>query len=276
MIQRRDAISKHNKRGALRAGLLALLFHVGLIALLFVGVRWNTKDAEPVQIEIFTPPSAPSKTVEVEPEPAPKPVPKIEPKEEPKVEIKPDIALEKKKLEKEKALALKQTAALEKQNLDKQILDKQKLDAQKSDSAAKAAKAAKAEAAAKDAAKESDENIKKLVADQQRQAGAQTGAQAGAKTGVADPNYAGRVKSAVVRNTVFRSDDVVGSPAADFRVTLTPDCAVRDVKLIKPSGNSAWDQAAERAIRKTDPFPTPADGKCPPYQDLTHRPTGAP
>ena len=57
---KRDAISKHYKRGGLRALLLALLFHGGLIALLFIGVRWNTKDPEPIQIEIFTPPSVAS------------------------------------------------------------------------------------------------------------------------------------------------------------------------------------------------------------------------
>ena len=275
-MTQRDAIIKHNKRGGLRAGLLALLFHTGLVGLLFIGVSWKTKDAEPVQIEIFSPPSESAKVAEPSPEPVLKPVtmPVTEPAPEPvvkpaskiesKVETKPDIALEKKK--QEKALRDEQITALEKQKLDKQKADTKKVEAEKAEAQKKIEKIAK----------DADENIKKLVADQQRQAGAQTGALAGAKTGIADPNYAGRVKSAVVRNTVFRSDDIVGSPAADFRVTLTPDCTVRDVKLMKPSGNSAWDQAAERAIRKTDPFPTPADGKCPPYQDLTHRPTGSP
>ena len=275
-MSKRDAISKHYKRGGLRAVLLALLFHAGLIALLFVGVRWNTKNPEPIQIEIFTPPSVatvverPVAEVErpaVTPPPAEPVKPQVVPI--PKLVAQPDIALEKKKQEK-----LEQ-AQFEKEQLAKDKLEKAKLEKEKTEKADKIAKAEKALKAEK-SAQEADENIKKLVADQQRQAGAQTGAVAGAKTGTADPNYAGRVKAAVVRNTVFRTDDLVGSPASDFRVTLTPDCTVRDVKLLKASGNNAWDQAAERAIRKTDPFPTPADGKCPPYQDLTHRPSGSP
>lgn len=260
-MSKRVAISQYNKRGGLRAGLLALLFHIGLIVLLIVGVRWNTKDPEPIQIEIFSPAST-AASADL-PTPAAEKRPVIAaPVELVKPALQPDIALEKKK-----------QAKLDKEQLEKEQLAKDKLAAEKlaKEKVVKAEKL-KAEKSAQDA----DENIKKLVADQQRQAGAQTGTLAGAKTGTADPNYAGRVKSAVVRNTVFRTDDVIGSPAADFRVTLTPDCAIRDVKLIKASGNSAWDQAAERAIRKTDPFPTPADGKCPPYQDLTHRPSGSP
>ena len=276
-MSKRDAISKHNKRGGLRAVLLALFFHVGLIALLFIGVRWNTKDPEPVQVAIFTPQAAPTIASPPAREPekqaavpaAAEPVkPLVVPT--PKLAVQPDIAVEKKKQEKlEKEQQVKEQQAKErlaKEQVAKEKIEKTKLDKDKADKGLKAEKSAQ----------EADENIKKLVADQQRQAGAQTGAVAGAKTGTTDPNYAGRVKAAVVRNTVFRTDDVVGSPAADFRVTLTPDCTVRDVKLIKPSGNNAWDQAAERAIRKTDPFPTPADGKCPPYQDLTHRPSGSP
>ena len=280
-MSKRDAIRKYYKRGGLRAVLLALLFHVGLIALLFVGVRWNTKNPEPIQIEIFTPPSGAAvverplieRTITEAEKPAVKPSPAepIKPQivPSPKLVVQPDIALEKKKPEK------LEKAQLEKEQLAKDKLEKAKLEKEKTEKADKIAKAEKALKAEK-SAQEADENIKRLVADQQRQAGAQTGAVAGAKTGTADPNYAGRVKAAVVRNTVFRTDDLVGSPASDFRVTLTPDCTVRDVKLLKPSGNNAWDQAAERAIRKTDPFPTPADGKCPPYQDLTHRPSGSP
>ncbi|MDZ7653733.1 MAG: TonB family protein [Burkholderiaceae bacterium] len=47
---------------------------------------------------------------------------------------------------------------------------------------------------------------------------------------------------------------------ADFRVELLPDGAVASVRLVRASGLSGYDAAAERAIRRCDPFPRKRDG----------------
>jgi colicin import membrane protein len=47
---------------------------------------------------------------------------------------------------------------------------------------------------------------------------------------------------------------------ADFRVELLPDGAVASVRLVRASGLAGYDAAAERAIRRCDPFPRKRDG----------------
>ena len=47
---------------------------------------------------------------------------------------------------------------------------------------------------------------------------------------------------------------------ADFRVELLPDGAVASVRLVRASGLPGYDEAAERAIRRCDPFPRKRDG----------------
>ena len=85
--------------------------------------------------------------------------------------------------------------------------------------------------------------------------------------------WAGRVKSAIRENTTFVAPpDMVGNPQVVFRVTLSPDCALIRVDRINSSGVLSWDQAAERAVRKTNPFPRFPGGQCPPSFELTSRP----
>jgi len=61
---------------------------------------------------------------------------------------------------------------------------------------------------------------------------------------------------------VFRvgSQQISGNPKAVFDVRLDRDGRIQDVRLKQSSGNAAWDSAAERAIRRTDPFPCPRSG----------------
>lgn len=46
---------------------------------------------------------------------------------------------------------------------------------------------------------------------------------------------------------------------AEFLVTLLPGGTVLNARLIKPSGNAAYDDAVERAILKSQPLPIPTD-----------------
>ena len=86
------------------------------------------------------------------------------------------------------------------------------------------------------------------------------GAASGGRT---DGGYAARVAGAIRANTTFQVPaDLEGNPKAVFAVQLRADCTVVSVRLRKSSGVPAWDQAAERGIQRTDPFPRPADGSC--------------
>jgi colicin import membrane protein len=68
----------------------------------------------------------------------------------------------------------------------------------------------------------------------------------------------GRISSHI-RRFVVMPPDVVGNPQAEFEVSLIPTGEVLNVKLSRSSGNPAYDNAVERAIRKASPLPLPAD-----------------
>ena len=53
---------------------------------------------------------------------------------------------------------------------------------------------------------------------------------------------------------------------------LQPNGKIVSVQLSRSSGTPAWDLAAERAIRRTDPFPCPSNGACAPALTVSHGP----
>src|SRR5690606_38831392 len=114
-------------KGTLRAFALALLMHGLLIAMLFVGLRWQTSAPEGIAAELWEPvvqangaepetPKEPPKLAKAEPEPEPEPEPVPEPEPEPVPQpepaqaqpeptppAKPDIALEQERKAREEA-----------------------------------------------------------------------------------------------------------------------------------------------------------------------------
>ena len=93
----------------------------------------------------------------------------------------------------------------------------------------------------------------------------------GSTSGARDAGYAARVSSAIRNNTTF-FQQISGNPKAVFDVRLDRDGRIQDVRLKHSSGNAAWDSAAERAIRRTDPFPCPRSGSCESTLEIHHGP----
>jgi colicin import membrane protein len=87
-------------------------------------------------------------------------------------------------------------------------------------------------------------------------------------------SYGGRVAAAVRPNVVFPDADLVsGNPGAEFDIKLAPDgTIVGTPKLTKSSGLPAWDEAALRALQKTEKLPRDIDGTVPPGLIVTLRP----
>jgi len=103
--------------------------------------------------------------------------------------------------------------------------------------------------------------------------GGSSGASGGGASSNRNAEWAVRVKSAIRENTTFVAPpDMTGNPQVVFRVTLSPDCALIRVDRINSSGVPSWDQAAERAVRKTNPFPRFPSWQCPSSFELTSRP----
>jgi colicin import membrane protein len=70
--------------------------------------------------------------------------------------------------------------------------------------------------------------------------------------------YIARIQSKVRGNWIL-PQELQGNPEAIFLVTQLPTGEVLLIKLLKSSGNPAYDQAVERAILKSSPLPLPSD-----------------
>lgn len=218
---------------------LAVLMHVLLAVLIIYGIRWQTQKPEAVEVELVrAAPPAPSIPPESKPEPKPEPPPppKPEPKPEPvKPPPKPDIAQkEKPKPPKPEPKPVPKSEPAKpapdpfKEQLERELKDTEKRKA--------------ADTAAQEAAKE----LASLKAQQAKSAQA-----------LEMGKYIAAIRGKV-RGNIVLPPDIKGNPEAVFEVTQLPSGEVLSVKLKKSSGNPAWDDATERAIRKSSPLPKPA------------------
>ena len=68
--------------------------------------------------------------------------------------------------------------------------------------------------------------------------------------------YINRIRQKVRSNWIL-PPDLSGNPEAIFEVIQLPTGEVLSVKVLKASGNPAYDAAVERAILKSSPLPLP-------------------
>ena len=237
------------------------------------------------------PPPPPARTPRVEP------APKVIAPPEPKV----DIALEQEKKRKllaqkkaradeqarveakaEAAAEAKAVALAEKERKLKQDLaktkaleDAKKLEAKKLEAKKQTAKELAAKEQASAAA--SEEQRKANIARSMGLAGA-TGGEASKGTaqkssGPSGPsaNYGGKVRAKVKPNIVF-TEDIAGNPSAEVEVRTALDGTVMSQRLVKSSGNKAWDDAVVKAIIRTEVMPRDVDGRVPTLMILEFRP----
>ncbi|MES2050025.1 MAG: TonB C-terminal domain-containing protein [Pseudomonadota bacterium] len=256
-----------------RSMALAAMVHGLLLAFLWVGVRWQSQQTTAVEAEVWdmTTRQAAPKPVpveEIQPEPE-KPV-KVMPKEEPLED--PEIALmqEKKRKLKEKKKQ-EELAKLEREKELKAELKKEKLAEQKKktdeDDAKK--KLLTKEQSVRD--KVFAENMRRLAG----QAGSGGTGDAAKSTGNnrGDPSYAARIAAKVRSNTVFNvSDTSSNNPTVEYRIELLPDGSLRGaIRKLKSSGVPAFDDAVEKAIEKSLPFPRDKSGEVPASIVYVHR-----
>ena len=284
--------------GALRAFGLALLVHLLLILALTWGVNWKRsnpdmsfdaelwssvpQEAAPRPVE--APPPAPAP-----PAPAPEPPLKAPP---PPVTPDVDIALEqekKRKLELQKKEAERLIVQREQDRLQEIQVKKEKEQKAKEDLAkrqaedAKKLEAKKAEDKKIEAKKlEADKQDAQRLADQRKKNLDRMLGQAGA-TGAADAkgtaqkssgpsaSYAGKVRAKVKPNIVF-TENISGNPTAEVEVRTGLDGSIISQRLIKASGNKAWDEAVIKAIIRTNSMPRDVDGRVPSPMILEFRP----
>jgi len=246
------------------SGALALVMHSLFIALLVASVNWKTPERAAMVAELWSnlPPVAAPKAVppppppKVAPEP-PKPAPKVEPKPVPKAEPKPqpkaEIDLREKREKERKA---KERAALEKKKREEQALaEKKKREEQVLAEKKKREDQAKAEALKQQQAKEAEaKRLAQEQADAQRKIAQQQAAAQAREIDKYKRDIAERIK-----RFIYEPPNIQGNPVAELDIIMLPGGEVLDVRTRKPSGQPAWDNACEGAIRKAQPLPLPSD-----------------
>ena len=264
--------------GIVRAMGLAIIAHMLLVAALTWGVRWK-RDAVIVTAEAelwsAVPQTAAPKLIEAPPPPEPvvkaAPPPVIAPKLP-----DADIALERDKQrlikekreakdkEAEKLKAAKDAQQAKEDKAEKALDDKKK--AQEKLAAAKQA----ADADAKKSEMQRQENIKRM-AGLAGATGSATATGAAQQSSGPSPGYAGRIRARIKPNIVFTAD-IAGNPTATVEVRVSPDGTITSRKLIKSSGNAAWDEAVLKAVDKTEVLPRDVDGQVPASMEISFRP----
>lgn len=239
--------------GRLPAIVLAVLVHVAFIAVLVFGVDWQNHEPAPVVAELWnslpgvTPPPPPPPQPEPKPEPEPekpKPEHKPEPKPEPPPPAKADIALKKAKEEKLKEEKLKEEKRKEEDK--KKELEKKKKEQEEQ---------------RKKAEKEYQELIARQARADEETLKANQAAENARRAAASARNseigkYTGMIRDKI-RGNIVAPPDMLGNPQAVFEVTVIPSGEVINVRMTKSSGNAAYDNAVERAIRKSSPLPLP-------------------
>jgi colicin import membrane protein len=223
------------------SGALTLVMHLLFFALLVFGVTWQKRQSDTMVAELWSslpqpaPKAEPPPPPKVEPAP-PKPAPRVEakpvPRAEPKPQPKADIDLREKK---EKERKVKEQAAAEKKKREEQ----ERIEAARQQEAKEAADA-------KRRAQEQAEALKKIAAQQ-----------AAARAAEID-KYKGLIRARIMR-FIVEPPNLQGNPEAELDIIVLPGGEVLDVRTRRPSGQAAWDNAVERAIRRAQPLPLPTD-----------------
>jgi colicin import membrane protein len=274
---------------------LAVLVHGALIVALAWGVNWK-QSATPVafEAELWSalpreaaprpapppPPPAPAPA----PQPAPAPPPPAPP---PPVAREPDIATQQARRQAEEAQRAREEEArrqearqraaaeeAERRRQEQQRQEQQRREQQRQEQARQererqeAQRRAAAEAQAAQQAR--DDQIRRMMG----QAGA-TGAPdaQGSAERASGPSagYAGRVAARVRPNIVY-TEDFPASLATEIEVRAAPDGTIMSRRVLRSSGNPAWDNAALRAIDRTATLPRDTDGRVPSSLVIVLRP----
>lgn len=175
-------------------------------------------------------------------------------KKEAEKKAKAKLEEDKRKLENKKEEERKEKERKEKERAEKERKDKEaKKQAEQKDSKASAEEAKKLEAIRK-------ENMKR-IAGLAGASGNENATGTAMKASGPSDSYGGRIRARVKPNITFDPSSVSGNPAAEVEVRCAPDGTIVSRKLVKSSGNTAWDNAVLKAIDKTEVLPRDTDGR---------------
>lgn len=246
------------------AFVLSALAHGVLVALLVWGVRIQSQAPAAIEAELWSalPQLAAPAPVETPPPPAvpeeaTKPVPEVAPPLSPQP---PDIALEKKPAPKVQTEVPPKAPPKAPPKVTPQLTPPPAVRAEtKPDSSAQRQAALKASF---------EREQKRLL--EFAGAGA-VGSAAVSSSPRGDASWMARAATLIKANTVFNAEGLAENLSVELEVQLDPAGYVVQVLKRRSSGVSGFDEAVERAVRKSEPYPPGVSGKVPTSFVLTHK-----
>jgi len=234
---------------SMKAGMLSVTVHVLLLGALLISFNWKTTQPVSIaQVELWDSLPVVQAAPQPMPEPIPEPVQQVTPEPVPEPEIKPEpqleIALEKKPVKKEPPKPDVKAALAR-----KKLLEQMRQEDLKN--------------APKETIKPNSDAIKKLqqeLLNEDKAAGDQkaTAAKSAASAGLVS-EFKAKIQ-AKIRSNVNKALCGDGNPELKVEIGLIPSGELSGApKLVKSSGNTACDDAVERAIRVSQPLPLPTD-----------------
>ncbi len=267
--------------GLWRGLLLALVAHMCLVGALTWGVQWQRNET-PVaaeaelwsQIPVQAAPRAVPPVTPPEVTAAPLPVAKPLAQPQADAQRDADIALQNQKDEEKARAERDRKLALDKATAQKAAEEKNARDAAAKDKAIKdklARDKAAAEQAQTDRSEQQRQENLKRIAGLAGASGAPTGTGAAPQSAGPSAAYGGRIKARVKPNIVF-TQDIGANPTAEVEVRCAPDGTIIGQRIVKASGNRAWDEAVLSAVIKTEVLPRDESGRVPSVLILQFRP----
>lgn len=237
-----DAYEKPRQPGRIRAIILAVGVHAAFFALIVFGVTWQSRPEPPLEVELWD--KLPAK-VTAAPKPEPEPPKPEPPRPEPKPEPpKPEPVTKPEPPKPDPAIAEK----MERLEREK----RERLERQRQDEAKKAREKEEA-----DKKKQREEAKAKVERDKVLAEAAKAQQAAASMKRTEFNRYVDAIRNKI-RGKANVPDNVAGRPSVQVRITILPGGDVLNVMIAKPSGNPAYDNAIERAIRSAQPLPVPA------------------
>jgi len=256
-----------------RGLLLALGAHALLIWALAVGVNWRSSSDDRVaeaELWALVPQAAAPRAAEPPPPPAaaverPAPAPKADDRA---AEMEAELAAQREKRRKdelrrqadeeaERQEARRKQLAAERREAEKRDAERKKLSEQK-----KTEREAKAEEARRE--QQRQENLRRLqgLAGASSTSGSPGAVGSAARSAGPSAGYAGRIMARIKPNITF-TETLTQRQVAEVLVRCAPDGLIISRRIVKSSGNPAWDEAVLKAIDKTERLPRDTDGRVP-------------
>ena len=261
-----------------RGLLLALGAHALLIWALAVGVNWRSSPDDRVaeaELWALVPQAAAPRAAEPPPPPAaaverPAPAPKADDRA---AEMEAELAAQREKRRKdemrrqaeeeaERQEARRKQLAAERREAEKREAEKREAERRKLSEQKKTEREAKAEEARRE--QQRQENLRRLqgLAGASSTNGSPEAVGSAARSAGPSAGYAGRIMARIKPNITF-TETLTQRQVAEVLVRCAPDGLIISRRIVKSSGNPAWDEAVLKAIDKTERLPRDTDGRVP-------------